>query len=575
MTARARPASHEAAPAAGGTPSWRDLWSDGVRWGEAPWYAAFLVLVFLVGCVQLEDPDIWWHLRTGQLIYERGQVPRTDWFTYTNPDSPWTDLHWGFQLFAAAVWHLGGTPALVVTKSLFAVATFASALMATRRGWPAWQAAACWLPALLIFSERNLVRPEMFSFLFLAAELTILFHARARPRLLWFLPAIQLLWINVQGLFVLGLVLWNCFFLGEVARWWFASGGDDSSPPPTKATFYRLALVGGLMAAAALANPYGFDGPLLPFTLVKRIEGPEKPFYAQFSGEFRGLGEFIERFGVGALTQNLTTCMLLVLFVLGCLSFVPRLVRGRLDLYRLSLFALFAWLGWAANRNAMLFGLAATTVLRANVGEWLAGHRPGEGRLRLGPVSTAAALGILLLGVPCNLLSVMRPAELPRWFGVGEIPNAFPHEAAEFLGRPGMPRRCYAIDEGAAAVYIFHNGPRQKVFADARLEVNTHATLERYLAIEGQIVVGDPHVLDSLTQGIEPDASGDVEPPAILISLPYLANNGPLQRGLSRLGQYRRVYVDDSAVVFLVHERAEALGLAELHPVEATEEPLR
>jgi hypothetical protein len=72
-------------------------------------------------------------------------------------------------------------------------------------------------------------------------------------------------------------------------------------------------------------------------------------------------------------------------------------------------------------------------------------------------------------------------------------------------------------------------------------------------------------LLANLTQGIEPDADGRIEAPALLISLPYLANNPPLQQGLARLKQFRRVYVDDSAVVFLEEELAEAMGLPELH----------
>jgi hypothetical protein len=241
-------------------------------------------------------------------------------------------------------------------------------------------------------------------------------------------------------------------------------------------------------------------------------------------------------------------------------------VRGRLDLYRIAIFVLFAWLGWKANRNAVLFALVAGVVLRANVGEWLECGDAKRYRLRLGRVITAAAIGVLLAGVPFDMLSLLEPRELPRWFGLGEVKQAFCHEAAEFLGKPGMPRHCYAIDEGAAAVYIFHNGPDHKVFADARLEVNTRLTLERYLAIEEQIISSDPRLLESLGAGTEPDEDGRIEPPALLISLPYLASNPALQHGLARLTSYRRVYVDDSAVVFLEATKADALGLPELRP---------
>lgn len=533
------------------------------RWEKIFWYGAFLLLAFLVGCVQIEDPDIWWHLRTGQLIYQRGALPRADWFTYTNPESPWFDLHWGFQLVAAGLWAVGGARALVVAKSLLAAATFLLAMSAVRREWPAWQTVACWLPALLIFSARNQVRPEMFSLLFLAAELAILFHARTRPRLVWLLPAIQVLWINVHGLFVLGLVLWTSFLADEWVRRFFAAHRDESSAEPRGVALRRLSIVSLLMAAAALVNPYGLQGALLPLTLLRRLEGPDHAFYSLFSGEFLSIPELLRLNGVTALFRDLTPAVLCIAFLLSGLSFTPRVVRERLDFFRLTIFVLFGWLAWKANRNWVLFAIVSGVVLRANVGEWLASRTLNEGRLRMARVMTAAALGVLLIGVPLDMLSVMRLAEIPRLFGVGEIPGAFPHAAAEFLGRPGMPRRCYAIDEGAAAVYIFHNGPDRKVFADARLEVNTRATLERYLAIEGQIIAGDPQVVDSLREGIPPDASGRIELPALMISLPYLARNRPLQQGLSRLNAYRRVYVDDSAVVFVEQQQAESLGLAE------------
>ncbi|HVA48749.1 MAG TPA: hypothetical protein VNH11_20455 [Pirellulales bacterium] len=543
------------------------------------WYAAFLLLVFLVGCVELEDPDIWWHLRTGQLIYERGAVPRTDWFTYTNPDSPWIDLHWGFQLIAAALWKLGGVPALVVTKSLLAVATFGVAMAAgqsmihpPQAGKPdlrfAWQTVACWLPPVLIFSGRNQVRPEMFSLLFLAAELAILLHARSRPRLVWFLPVIQLLWINVHGLFVLGLVLWGCFAVDQLIQ---ASvrrqppGSSTATGPFTRAGT-RLFPISGLLLAATLANPYGVHGALFPITLLARIEGPDHQFYSQFSGEFLGIPDFISLHGVLPLFRDLTILMLAVLFVLGLLSFVPGIRRRRVDLFRLAIFALFAWLAWKANRNAVLFALVAGTVLQANVAEWLSERSRTSRRFGLGRVLTAAALGVLILGVPFDLLSKtkVRPGESPRLFGVREIPRAFPHEAAEFLGREGMPRYCYALDEGAAAVYLFHNGPQRRVFADARLEVNTRATLERYLAVERLLMHGDPRVFDELTRDVPPDGEGKKEVPALLISLRYLATNPRLQTGLAMLKRFRRVYVDYVAVAFLDESQAELLGLAEV-----------
>ena len=48
----------------------------------------FLALTFLLGAFPLKDADIYWHLRTGQLIRDTGQVPRTDIFTYERAGAP-------------------------------------------------------------------------------------------------------------------------------------------------------------------------------------------------------------------------------------------------------------------------------------------------------------------------------------------------------------------------------------------------------------------------------------------------------------------------------------------------------
>ncbi len=40
--------------------------------GERLLLGALLGVTFLLGCFPMGDFDVWWHLRTGQLILERG-----------------------------------------------------------------------------------------------------------------------------------------------------------------------------------------------------------------------------------------------------------------------------------------------------------------------------------------------------------------------------------------------------------------------------------------------------------------------------------------------------------------------
>lgn len=522
--------------------------------GDRYWLAAFLVLAFLIGIVEIEDPDIWWHLRTGQLIFERGEIPRTDWFTYTNPESPWIDLHWTFQLFVAALWAVGGAAALVLAKSLCGAAAFAVAL-SVKGAKGSWrQAVACWLPSLLIFSGRNQVRPEMFSFLLLAAVLAVVFHARRRPQLVWALPLIQLVWVNVHGLFVLGLVVWGCFLADAAVRWLRpASAGGEK---PDRADFRRWAGVTIGSALASLLNPYGYHGAVFPFVLLQRIQGEKRAFYQQFAGEFSGIQEFLNEYGLLATLTNATLVMLWVLFLLGAISFLRLLWRGKFNVLRTLLFASFAYLAWQSSRNSTLFAIAGGMAVRENFGELAEGAKAASGS-RLGRIALASCLGLLLASLPTNIFWTLARSESPRRFGWGETPNLFPHEAAKFLGREGMPSRVFPVDQGEAAVYVFHNGPQRTVFADGRLEVNTPETLSRYLEIRVQMIKGSGDLRASLTEGVEPGPDGRRETPALMIDV-----GAAEWSGVASDPNFRPVFFDGVALVFLDVKQAQRLGLA-------------
>lgn len=529
--------------------------------GDWLWLAALLLLTFLVGCVEIEDPDLWWHLRTGQLIYERGEIPRHDWFTYTNPESEWIDLHWGFQLIAAALWSLGGAALLVWLKALVQTAAIGVAVFASR-GEASWRRmAACWLPAVLVFSGRNQVRPEMFSFLFLALELAIVARVRQKPRLAWLLPAIQAVWINVHALFILGPVVWGCFLADAVFRRWRHDRHDPSRE--AKQDDFRLwtgVTIG--MLAASLVNPYGYRGALFPFVLLRRIQGADRDFYRQFAGEFDGLGEFLAAHGLTAALTNVTIAMSFLLATLGAASFARLALRGRFDMYRALIFAAFAYLAWQSSRNSALFAIAGGWVVARNFADLACDSMPRANpqRFRFGPVALAAALGLLIVSMPTDLFWTLARSESPRRFGFGEVPRLFAHESARFLGREGMPRNVFAIDQGEAAVYVFHNGPERRVFADGRLEVNSREVLERYQELRVRMArasdKSDPELLEKLLQFIPPDIAGRREPPALLIDV-----GAREWTGVAADNRFRPVHFDGVALAFLTVEQAERLKL--------------
>ena len=110
--AQARPeAGGRAAAATAGTGRRR-----GSRVIDGSLVLLFLALTFLLGIFPLKDADIYWHLRTGDLIRKTGEIPRVDFYTFTRQGTPWIDLHWMFQVGVSWLYERGGVAALTLAK---------------------------------------------------------------------------------------------------------------------------------------------------------------------------------------------------------------------------------------------------------------------------------------------------------------------------------------------------------------------------------------------------------------------------------------------------------------------------
>src|SRR5215469_1771394 len=110
------------------------------------------VVVFLLGCYEMGDSDIWWHLRGGQWILEHRHVPHLDPFTFGSADREWIDIHWSYEVLLALAYRAGGVGALVLLGATAGALALLAVLTARRRQWPVSVIVLCWLPALILLS---------------------------------------------------------------------------------------------------------------------------------------------------------------------------------------------------------------------------------------------------------------------------------------------------------------------------------------------------------------------------------------------------------------------------------------
>ena len=78
----------------------------------------FLILVILGAMIfvirPIEDPDFWWHLKTGQLILQDKQIPHFDDYSFTSSGKPWIAHEWLSEVIMFGTYKAGGIPFTVL-----------------------------------------------------------------------------------------------------------------------------------------------------------------------------------------------------------------------------------------------------------------------------------------------------------------------------------------------------------------------------------------------------------------------------------------------------------------------------
>jgi hypothetical protein len=526
-------------------------------------FLAVLTTLFLLCCFPLVDTDIWWHLKTGQLMWKEWRIPRFDWYTYKDADRPWIDLHWGFQLLLAGLHRLGGIDLIVLFKAAAYTLTAAIAWRTAGNRLPVWLKGLLWITPLVLLAGRALERPEMLSMIFLATTLWILQKAPERPNLLWWLIPLQLVWTNCHALFVLGLIVIWCFVVDNVVREILFPRGNSPADETVPVGTVPVPLL-KVLAAAVLAtlicflNPYLHEGFFFPIVLFRKFSSERKIYLS--IGEFQSPWMFLRRAGL----TNTTPIAFLTLFGLSCLSFVAPLLRQRFSLFRFLLLTAFGWLAWTAVRNQSAFAVVAIVVTCSNLEDgpwsWLNEEFGAAAILRWRLWLSRGVFALYCIWMYAVVSEAWGHSKWndPRNFGLGERNAWHGHLAAKFAGQGGLPRYAFGAHIGLAATYIYENGPTHKVFMDPRLEVCSIETFLQFNTVLDEMRNGNPKWMDRIRS---PDGA---LPVLILDSRGSRSEiNGIM---LSLADKWRMVYADASAAVFVESAVADRLNMPMADP---------
>jgi hypothetical protein len=470
--------------------------------------ALLFVQLFSIGVRETLDPDMWWHLRTGEHILAHG-IPRHDVFSFTVSDHEWITHEWLSEVFMWAVYSLGGLPALSVAFAALSALSF-WLVYCCSDGRPYLAGFVVVLAAFAAAPSFG-VRPQMFTLLMVAAFTYVVEGYRKgcfKPRVLLVLPLLTILWVNLHGGYLLGIGLLLTYVAGDILEG-LLSQQNDRLRLASEAR--RLAMIVVACLAASALNPNGVAAWTFPFGTLgsafinQNIVGWRSPdFHSYIYWPFAVLVAV----GIVALAMRSTRSPATdVLLLLGTAA------AGFMSVYHIGAFGVVAM----PIVTRSLARSAHTTMAGAPL------HAPDE-RTMSGYRALANG-AILCFGVLATLIVDFH--RLSK--NAAAVANIYPEAAVSFLEREGLAARHGYNSFAWGGYLIWHRIP---VFVDGRNEVYGDKFLSYYLKAFG--------ITDEWRKPLD-----EFDVAYVLVE-----RSSPLGVLLATSGEWREAYADGVARVF-------------------------
>lgn len=415
------------------------------------------------------DPDLWWHLRTGQMIVETGHVPHADPFSFTRAGHAWVSHEWLSEVVFYQLWKHGGAATLIVFSAIITTAGFMllylRCLSISRKKH--WAAVATAVGALASAPSWG-VRPQMFTFTLASLLLWLIESGEDRPRMLFWIPPLFLLWLNLHAGFALGPALLSAYGIGLILE----TAAGNTPWQRSRPILLRVLLL--LLACLALVpmNPSGSQLYRYPLDTLR------SPGMRSFIGEWRS-PDF----------HNSLYSPFLLVWLLLVIAFASSRSRPRGRVMVPLLLTSFAALD--AVRHIPIFVLVAIPVIAAAlpgtsgsaaVSQW----RSNSPRLR--PLFNAAVVFLIAVFA------------LVRWASLASNQKAreaefFPEKAIASLASGAYPTNLFAYyDWGGYAIWKLY--PQYRVFVDGRADLYGDELLRQSVKTVPELRTGWREVLD-------------------------------------------------------------------------------
>jgi hypothetical protein len=462
----------------------------------------------------LGDADTGYHIRAGEFIIDNLRIPSADIFSFQTPPLPWTLHEWLGEVIMATVHRFAGITGVAILFSLLiALSGYLAFKLLIQREGNLIFATVTALLVTLSSAVSWLARPHIFSFVLFIIWYHLLNTYQYRGRnYLKVLPVLMMLWVNLHGGFILGLILLGVYLFGNLAHYCFAAPADKRQ---WRDKAVAIGLITVVCALAALLNPYGYHTLLFPFRVV------QDKFLMNTVAEY--------------LSPNFHSAIMLP-FELLLLTMITVFAASpsRLNIIEVMLVVLFGHMALFSFRHIPLFAFITGPII---VKQAQRAFERLNGRLieRLnGRMANLAAIDRATLPYIWPTIGSMAVLALVV---IGAIQHSFdskyvPVQAVAFIQKEFIAGNMFNDDEFGDYI-IYAAWPRYKVFIDGRTDMYGASRVKEYLTVSG-VQEGWESVFEKYQ-----------------LTWVFHGSNSTLSRALRERSDWKLVYSDNIANIFV------------------------
>jgi hypothetical protein len=457
------------------------------------------------------DGDLPRHLLVGRLIRETRSVPLTDTFSFRTVGFPSFPHEWLSQVLLSLANDLLGLSGVVILTALIVTLTWAIVFgEASRRSNNLFITIIVTALGMSVSMIHVLPRPHIFTYLFTALWIVILERINGnKPRLWWLMPVVMLLWVNMHGMFILGIAIWGTYLLGSLlehpSKIWFTQ-------PTTRWIF-----IGGISSfIATFLSPSGIKiwGAIASLG--------SNAYITSHIAEYQSANFH--------LPETWPFILLLIIIIMGFGR-----STNKITWRHILLVTAFAAIALYTSRMIPLFAIVAVPITAGSLSDWINSQFP-DSRFRviennIANINAASSGVIWLLLLFFAVVLIFQSGRLIDAQGKGNTfdETFFPVQAVTWLN--SHPQQGHMFNEFDWGGYLLLKlSPRQQIFMDGHTHIYGETLTREY---ETVITLGNDwqEILDKYQ-----------------VQWAIVRTNSAIANALAN-NQWKIIYQDDTSVI--------------------------